>query len=506
VSLEELILKHHGKDFTLNQLIEMVEQVVDSGLITEREPAPEKIQDKELSVTMPIIRISEKMWGKEGSQDREIIQKLLGRIVQYGTTLKDKIDLINDFLTNPPQTDDVSEILTNIVLLDTLTNIMVHFNASAAGFTFEGFLSALLSGQQVPAGTAGIQDLIDADDNPISLKLLTEKPGDVHGSYRDLVDHFIDPGAAKQDPESGQYVGSAGAEGKMTYVVALKSFREKEAGEKLKGKEYIRFFQFDFTAETFFESLVSNKNNVPLLLLPKDLNAAPEIGGEMETEQNVDFLSDEQVANLHGTSKKVYNYLVSVYDASYLNQVLPTIELKPSAGGKKMIIVSKETGEPLKRSDVELPPADPRRKQVAQRGHEGYRSYAESVNILKAALARNKNEFWTLISKTSGYTGAAGETQFIIGANYYKEKGYDKDGFGYVGIIYVGRQAVTELAERYADVLNQQIFDLFSKVQNLSEQINAYFVAGDKSEGIAAANTAGTIKSETEDYMKKTKS
>ncbi|HBQ60345.1 MAG TPA: hypothetical protein DD671_12180, partial [Balneolaceae bacterium] len=180
MSLEELILKHYGKDFTLNQLIEMVEEVIDTDVLTEQESPNQKIQDKELSVTMPIIRISEKMWGKEGSQDREIIQKLLGRIVQYGTTLKDKIDLINDFLTNPPQTEDVSEILTNIVLLDTLTNIMVHFNASAAGFTFEGFLSALLSGQQVPAGTAGIQDLIDADDNPISLKLLTEKPGDVH--------------------------------------------------------------------------------------------------------------------------------------------------------------------------------------------------------------------------------------------------------------------------------------------------------------------------------------
>ena len=121
-------------------------------------------------------------------------------------------------------------------------------------------------------------------------------------------------------------------------------------------------------------------------------------------------------------------------------------------------------------------------------------------------MQRDKTQFWNLISKTAGYTGAAGETQFIIGANYYKEKGYDKDGFGYVGIIYVGRQAVTELAERYADVLNQQIFDLFSKVQSLSEQINAYFVAGDKSEGMAAASTAGTIKSETEDYMKKSKS
>lgn len=506
MSIEELILKHYGNHFSLNQLIEMVEGVVDASLLTEANAATEKIQDKKLTITMPIIRISEKMWGKEGSQDREIIQKLLGRIVKHGTTLKDKIDLINQFLTDPPQTDDISEILTNIVLLDTLTNIMVHFNASAAGFTFEGFLSALLSGQQVPAGTAGIQDLIDADDNPISLKLLTESPGDVHGSYRDLVDHFVDPGGLKQDPESGQHVGAAGAEGRMTYVVALKSFKEKEAGEKLKGKEYIRFFQFDFSAETFFESLMSHKRNIPLLLLPNNLDAEPSIGGEMETEQNVEFLSDDEVASLHGSSKKVYDYLVKAYDAGYLNEILPQLELKPSASGRKMFIVSKETGEPIKRKDIELPPGDPRLKSAGSKGYEGYRTYAESVKILMAALSRDKNEFWSLISKTSGYTGAAEETQFLISASYYKEKGYDKDGFGYVGIIYVGREAVTELAQNYADVLNQQIFDLFSKVQSLSEQINAYFVAGEKGEGIAAANTAGQIKAETEEYMQKTES
>ena len=205
-----------------------------------------------------------------------------------------------------------------------------------------------------------------------------------------------------------------------------------------------------------------------------------------------------------GTSKKVYNYLISAYDAAYLREILPKLELKPSASGKKMFIVSKETGEPIKRKDIELPSGDPRRKSAGDRGHEGYRTYAESVKLLKAALSRDKNEFWGLISKTAGYSGAAGETQFVISANYYKEKGYDKDGFGYVGIIYVGRQAVTELAQNYAEVLNQQIFDLFSKVQTLSQQINSYFVAGDKSEGVAAASTAGQIKAETEEYMQKT--
>jgi hypothetical protein len=490
----------------IEALVGLVEEVMREGtslpLVLERE----EVETKKLTVTMPIIRISEKMWGKEGSADREVIQNLLGKIVSRGNTLTEKIQSINEFLTSPPSTTDISEILTNIVLLDTLTNIMVHFNASAAGFTFEGFLSALLAGQQVPAGTAGIQDLIDKDDNPISLKLLTDKPGDVHGSYRDLVDHFIDPGGVKQQRDSGQFVGSAGAEGKMTYVVALKSFREKEAGEKLKGKEHIRFFQFDFSAKTFFESLMSHKHNVPLILLPQDLEDPPEAGsGEMESEENTAFLSDEVVARLMSDQKKLYNYMVKSFDTNYVRELVSKFDLTDRGDRGKLDLVWKETGERVAKSSVVLPPGDPRNKSAGEKSHQGYRTYAESVKLLQAALQESPEKFWGLISKTSGYTGAAGETQFLISASYYKERGYDQDGFGFVGIIHVGRQAVTELAEKYADVLNQEIFDMFKKVETLGNQINSYFVAGDKPQALQAAKTAQDIKAGTEEFAARDK-
>ena len=45
---------------------------------------------------------------------------------------------------------------------------------------------------------------------PISLKLLTAAGGEgkaaVEGSFKDLCDHFIDPGGLRQDPESGHYL------------------------------------------------------------------------------------------------------------------------------------------------------------------------------------------------------------------------------------------------------------------------------------------------------------
>ena len=499
--LEHFAPKKGG--LSLDLLMEMVAEVMGSGvtLLSEAEAT-----QKEIVVKTPVIRISEKMWGKEGSSDREIIQQLLGKIVKRGSTLTEKIKNIHDFLESPPHTEDISEILTNIIFLDTLTNIMVHFNASAAGFTFEGFLSALLDGFQVPAGSAGIQDLIDGDENPVSLKLLTDKPGNVHGSYRDLVDHFIDPGGLKQDRESGQFVGQAGGEGKMTYVVALKSFREKDSAEKLAGTEYIRFYQFDFTAQTFFESLMSDKHNIKLLLLPQDMGKPLEQETQDEAYSPIpdDVLKTLSAGRNTGADPGTawaYKAILKNYDSDYAMEILANAEVVPHPDPKKsnkMVLVD-PNGEPI--AYKKLPTGDSRLKKVGQQTYQGYLDYKTSVNLLKNALAESPEKFWGLVARTSGYEGDAGETQFNIHANYYKPKKYAQDGFGYVGQISVGKGAVNDLAQKYAGILNQQIFDLFEKVETLSNQINAYFVAGDKNQGLAAAQTAKEIKAETEEYI-----
>ena len=73
--------------------------------------------------------------------------------------------------------------------------VITSFNASSAGFVFEGFLSALLQGTQeaeVSAkGNLPIQDIIAFSDSdkpvPISLKLLN-KTTNIEGSYTNLID------------------------------------------------------------------------------------------------------------------------------------------------------------------------------------------------------------------------------------------------------------------------------------------------------------------------------
>jgi len=75
---------------------------------------------------------------------------------------------------------------------------------------------------------------------------------------------------------------------------------------------------------------------------------------------------------------------------------------------------------------------------------------------------------------------------------------------GFIGQIPIGRAAVTALAQQYVDVLNQEIFDLFEKVETLTNQINGYLIGGDKMKGLAAASTAGEIEAGTREYVEKT--
>ena len=152
--LFEDIVKKHKKEKKIS-LLSMIEEVISgvdnlTSYISEQKSDPFELPhadetapkasnestEEELVLRLPRPRLSEKRWGKEGTEDREIIQTLLRKIIAKGTNLREKVELISDFLEHPPETDDVSEILSHIVLLDTLTSIMEHFNASAAGFTF----------------------------------------------------------------------------------------------------------------------------------------------------------------------------------------------------------------------------------------------------------------------------------------------------------------------------------------------------------------------------------
>jgi len=508
-----------NSNLSFSSLLEMVGEVMREPLLEGKGKA-----GKKMTITLPIIRLSEKMWGKAGSNDREVLTKLLGEVISSGDSLSGKLVSINDFLKREPDPEaTTSEVLSHIIFLDTLTNIMVHFNPSAAGFTFESFLSVLLQGEQVPAGTAGIQDLVDNDKNPISLKLLTEYPAVVEGSYKDLVSHFL-PERVREPGEEG-YVAKAGAKGEMKYIICLKDFKEKhvtEEGMHMKGS--IHFYEFDFTAKTFLEALKSKKHNSKLLHLSKDALEGREEPGA-EEEYIPDWLIDEVKSKLTFISpgekvsaRKYVSKIIEEFTPAAVKEFLDQYEPVPIAYKKKNPTQVLKYG--LRKRGTEDDPSEFNsaakellRKagkpgfDVLRKARAGQKMQSEefyplgySVRILEDALKQEGPEkFWSLIRQTSGYLGpeAAEATQFHIDFNYYKN--------WKIGEIELGRSAIDSIAEKYADKLQQRIFDIFAQLEQLTDQLNSYFVAGEKPAGLKAADTADEIETGTRKHAEEEK-
>ncbi len=148
---------------------------------------------REFVLSLPKFTPTE-AWGKPDSIEREQITKLFNAI-GGGRSIEGKLKFLQRIVAEDSKITSPRRIISSIIILECLKAVITSFNASSAGFVFEGFLSALLQGTQeaeVSAkGNLPIQDLIAFSDSdkpvPISLKLLN-KTTNIEGSYTNLVD------------------------------------------------------------------------------------------------------------------------------------------------------------------------------------------------------------------------------------------------------------------------------------------------------------------------------
>jgi len=196
-----------NKDFSFDRLVEMVESMMilqeSLGLksILKEEQLTQALQNAQKEVEselpaewhklLPKIEISER-WGvadptgdNEARQQFETYMSAIG-----GSTVKEKLTNIATFVNNKTQDTDTRKVLSNIIFLDLLSTVVNNFSPSGSGFLFEAFLAGLLGGTQMVGkteeGVLDIDDLVDAEGRPISLKLLTPTTG-VKGSIENLL-------------------------------------------------------------------------------------------------------------------------------------------------------------------------------------------------------------------------------------------------------------------------------------------------------------------------------
>ena len=104
VDINKLVSKHY---FDAEELLSLIQEQLSQTRVRlfEQTPPPETEvgESRDIVLKLPIFRLSEKMWGKEGTEDRAIIENIMSKIIAKGNTLKDKIRILRNFIQSPPQ-------------------------------------------------------------------------------------------------------------------------------------------------------------------------------------------------------------------------------------------------------------------------------------------------------------------------------------------------------------------------------------------------------------------
>lgn len=267
------------------ELLEALDKYTESrssSVLLERGPAPKPIADprkaaEALMASLPKF-VPNELWGQSGSAARKEIKTFIKQL--GGRTLQDRLRFLMRLQEENTNITSTSRIISTLILLESLRAIIISYGSSPAGFVFEGFIAALMNGDQVTEGdekTTGplpIEDVMaftydgQRTGIPYSLKLL-KKGGEVKGSFRNLM------------------ISLFGGDG-MGYVVANK------IGDP-KGKDFkISIREFYFTSDNIIEILSMNSPNMKLLTLPN---------GKVITQEMINKLNKEKALQLLLQSK-----------------------------------------------------------------------------------------------------------------------------------------------------------------------------------------------------------
>ena len=211
-----------------DQLTRLVEEVMEASTLQEAQSAAARAE--QFLLVLPKFSPSE-AWGDPASVDRQQINRLFA-VIGGGRSIEGKLKYLQRITVEGSKITSPRRIISSLIILESLSAVVRSFSPSSAGYVFEGFLAALLQGEQEAEisakGNLPIQDLIafsgyEDKARPISLKLLNRSTN-IEGSYTNLVDGLDEFG-------------------EMIYVVARKD------------GEAIAIEQFRFTQENFIDAL-----------------------------------------------------------------------------------------------------------------------------------------------------------------------------------------------------------------------------------------------------------
>lgn len=557
--LDLLIEKHYQKKkkevFSLETLLEMVEDVIgDFRPILVEEATPTSFPDKlkvELSF-IPDISVSELGWSDvsttEGGEtvkgpQRRLLEDYLKNV--QGNTLSEKIASLEEFYEQGEEaivdsaedrTEVIKKIMSYLVFYKTLTKVITNFNASSAGFSFESFLGTLLDGKQIPASGANtIADFTTGDNMPISLKLYAEKTLQVGGSYEQLVADLVEP--KFNHPTGG-----------MRYVVCTKNLQ----GDGLEQAGSIKFYQFDVDLNNVVAVIAaSSDKSAKCVQLPRALENADEsydINSTLPSAQNMPSMSDMKAiyeknvrellrANKSSISEEELAPILDAIDWGSNENIFKPADSDRFGGVSQGVVFGISKTDRPAISTLLMPDKQSEKDMKAMFGlTKGpiVSVFTKANDALVSLYTRTKlsgerDKLLAAMAQSGEFLSP--EDSAILYSNLSEEmkKVALKNSLGYLqkyqwhlnrtqsvnpnpplnveyqGEIMVGTSAVVVLLEKVRKVLNQQVFDIFSSLKSLSDNLNSYFAGGleDDRKANLAIGDAQNIETNTQEIKSK---
>jgi hypothetical protein len=461
--------KRSNKKTQKIDLIALVEatldEVYDKVILGEREtrptPATKTTTAKEFLLSLPKFSPNES-WGDPNSVDRKTVNKIFS-VVGGDATIEAKLKFIQRIAEPDNQITSPRRIISTLIILESLSAAINSFSASAAGFVFEGFLSALFRGRQEAEisdkGNLPIQDFIAFSElgggTPVSLKLLNQTTN-IHGSYTNLVD-ALDEFAA------------------MIYLVARKD------GESIALEEFV------LDRDNFIDAISTSAGG-------KRTKEAELFGGSRNIEK-INSLSSwpEKFAALQKTP-------------GYRGGKRPATDLEASKDGgddETGVQASMKKAEEILGYDAGLSPLDyPSSSRAAFNQDKdfwtkwfGPNATANSLNaVMKKKGYDNPAQMkdWAIRSvisqaKESVLTESKGSQWSISPAQLKSLQGVD---YKSLGELPYSSDKIEKIAQDHMDKLNDSLLELFEATKALSDNVNNYFTYEKRDDAIKSGETA----------------
>ena len=476
-----LLKERGGKDFEI-------------GKYTEKTDRPPPIE-------FPKFYINEQKWGTAvDTSDRHLIE-LIGaamRGLEKDTPL-DRVAAANKFMTEIDRNVSTRRAIGNLMFFDIFSSIVADFNASVAGFLFEGLFAGLFSGFQIEAkegggkwGTVDVALNIQREDGKYqqtgySFKLL-RPGGEIKGSFKDLVDGFAQGHTEEK------------------YLVVYKE-KSKE------GELILNFWEFTINKDTWFTFIGHGKPTrqptfkTKIFTLEdesfsKYMGKTPykEVGGEWlaRTRKNQaewDTL-DADVAYIpakgkEGRFKNEDGSPIEPRQPLYLGK-----QYQVGVGVEHLISDKNiENSERFKKLYKDFLPGGSQEKWFKD---YTLNKFEESMDFLTYMAGPYKSDDG-FFSEVLARTKAAGAEKFEISSRAMEQyaKGPVK--------LKLSRKDFTKAAQEYTDIIGEHVGIIFNSLSSLVTNISAYYLEDNSSKRAEHSRTAqqkaGELKDNADKYI-----